>query len=85
MAQQPYFLSFNGAGRQQFSTSAGQVSGLMSGAPVITHHSALRSAFTTDPTVVVPVENIPATNSLSSKTIAGLVVPDADDALKGGK
>jgi hypothetical protein len=73
-----YFLSFNSAGRQQFSTSAGPASGLMTGASVTTHHSALRSSFTMDPNVVVPVDNI-----LSSKMIDSWVVPDADDALKG--
>ena len=78
-----YFLSFNSAGRQQFSTSAGPASGLMTGASVTTHHSALRSSFTMDPNVVVPVDNIPVTNILSSKMIDSWVVPDADDALKG--
>ena len=43
----------------------------MTGASVTTHHSALRSSLMMDPNMVVPVENIPVTNMLSSKMMGG--------------
>jgi energy-converting hydrogenase Eha subunit A len=82
---QRFFLSFNTAGRQQFSTQNGQASGLIAGAPVITHHASLRSSFTMDTYVTVPVEQLPVTSILSAKMIGSWVVPDADDALRGDK
>jgi len=77
-----YFLSFTEDGKQVFHTKDGKTSGLMTGAPVITHNSAILSGFTTDPNVVVEVSRLPLDTLLSEVAISKMIYKDGNEAIK---
>ena len=77
-----FFLSFTVDGKQVFRTKEGVASGLMKGAPVITHNSALMSGFTTDPNAVVEVSRLSLDTLLSDVAIAKMIQKEGNEAIK---
>ena len=77
-----FFLSFTVDGKQVFLTKDGRASGLMAGAPVITHNSALMSGFTLDPSAIIEVSRLPLETMLSDVAIARMIHNDGNEAIK---
>ena len=76
------FLSFTEEGRQVFSVEKGICSGLLKGAQVHTHHAALRSKYTVDPTVCVKVSKLPVETVLSAPAISKITYGQGDNLIR---
>ena len=76
-----FFLSLTADGKQVFSKAEGKCSGLLDGATVITHHSTVASKFTTDPSSVVVVHQLPVTSVLSRSALDKMKVDDMNSDL----
>lgn len=77
-----FFLSFTEDGKQIFQTKDGRASGLLRGAHVITHNSALMSGFTTDSNAIVEVSRLPLETLLSDIAIAKMIQKEGNEAIK---
>ena len=75
-----FFLSYSQEGKQVFSREDGVCSDLLKDARVFTHHSAVFSKYTMEPTQVVEVSRLLSETILSDPALSRLMLKEGDNA-----